>query len=616
MSRITLRHLFSRVARRPASPRTTLRVECLEERRNPVTGIRASFGLDFILRVNGDSFPSPTVNSNDILWVLKSDIGIQVFDRRFNTFVPIADSFSGTFVASVDSGSVAGIVVNGNGGNDLLDLNSDPKFFGGVNYQPINDIPTTITGGAGNDSISGSDGNDTIRGAEGDDQIFGNDRDDVIDGGGGTDRIFGDDNGVVKSGNDSIVGGAQSDILHGGPGTDTILAGAGDDKVYGDNGNDWLYGEEDNDTLSGGTGLGGGDGADHIFGDADVVGGVGSGGSGNDWLFGERSSDTLDGGPGDDRLTGGGENDTLIGSTGNDTLLGGDGGDSLLGGSGADSLNGGTGNDTLNSLPNDGFIDSLNGGGGTDDVYFPSFVDPDVVVGRTQTSVTASLDASGVLHVNGSNGTDDRITITRSGDFIWVTGNHAGAAGQRVLIQKTDGSAVDRVRATSVAGVIADGGDGNDAINASTVANTPQGVTLRGGAGDDTLTGGASPDTIEGGAGNDRLIGGGGSNMLFGFTAAAPTGPGDGNDLIIGGVGADVIFGGDGNDTVNGGAGVDQIDGNAGNDSLLGSTGDDIINGGVGADTLNGGLGIDHGDGGVDADVDVAISIEFPTNIP
>src|SRR5262249_59459682 len=101
--------------------------------------------------------------------------------------------------------------------------------------------------------------------------------------------------------------------------------------------------------------------------------------------------------------------------------------------------------------------------------------------------------------VNGSDASDDRIFINQSGGFISVSGNKAGFARQPVLIQRSDGSMVDRVPIASVAGLLVDGKAGNDAI---TLPSTlPIGATLLGGAGNDTITGGAGADSIEGGTG-------------------------------------------------------------------------------------------------------------------
>lgn len=112
-------------------------------------------------------------------------------------------------------------------------------------------------------------------------------------------------------------------------------------------------------------------------------------------------------------------------------------------------------------------------------------------------------------------------------------------------------------------------------------------------SGDDTFIGGVladlyngydANDTLKGGGGNDTLFGGEGQDLLLGE---------DGADSLLGEAGFDTIFGGDGDDTLDGGAGGDTILGEAGNDSLFGGSGDDSLDGGLGLDTLRGGDGND-----------------------
>src|SRR5258708_13869286 len=68
--------------------------------------------------------------------------------------------------------------------------------------------------------------------------------------------------------------------------------------------------------------------------------------------------------------------------------------------------------------------------------------------------------------------------------------------------------------------------------------------------------------TIDGGAGNDTIIGGHGADTLMG---------GDGNDTVTGGRGNDVALLGNGNDTFiwNPGDGSDTVEGQAGTDTLV-----------------------------------------------
>jgi len=174
-----------------------------------------------------------------------------------------------------------------------------------------------VHGGAGHDTLHGTDIQERLVGFAGDDTIYGNGGDDLIHGAEGRDVIYGGD------GDDSISGGLDDDIIHGGQGRDIIYGGSGNDTVHGDDGNDELRGNNGNDVIHGGKGadtLIGGWNRDQLF-----------GGDGNDVLYASipreegimpySELDTLDGGNGQDTMHAG-ENGatTMIGGAGNDLM--------------------------------------------------------------------------------------------------------------------------------------------------------------------------------------------------------------------------------------------------------------------------------------------------------
>jgi len=75
----------------------------------------------------------------------------------------------------------------------------------------MDSIPAMIMGGAGNDTLNGSDACDSIDGDAGDDLIIGYAGDDSLTGG---------------SGNDTILGGGDNDLIDGGSGDDLIAGNA------------------------------------------------------------------------------------------------------------------------------------------------------------------------------------------------------------------------------------------------------------------------------------------------------------------------------------------------------------------------------------------------------
>jgi RTX calcium-binding nonapeptide repeat (4 copies) len=99
--------------------------------------------------------------------------------------------------------SVATIAVDGRGGDDLIRIDENNGAF-------TDSIPTTINGGAGNDTIAGGKGIETLVGGAGND---------TIDGNGGNDLAR------MGSGDDTFVWdpGDGSDVVEGQGGADTML---------------------------------------------------------------------------------------------------------------------------------------------------------------------------------------------------------------------------------------------------------------------------------------------------------------------------------------------------------------------------------------------------------
>ena len=188
------------------------------------------------------------------------------------------------------------------------------------------------------------------------------------------------------------------------------------------------------------------------------------------------------------------------------------------------------------------------------------------------------------------------------------------------------------VRPGSTDGVTIRGGGGNDVLIGGL-----GGDSLFGDGGNDSLFGHEGDDTLDGGADNDVADGGPGDDLLLNIETNAEAPPAiyidqDGNLRALGTGGndtfgvvrtgvddvrvtvnstvrtfdmddfANILFlGGDGNDTMTAGSGVlDEVRmfGEAGDDHLTGNEGTNILVGGAGDDTLNGGAGNDALEGG------------------
>jgi len=444
-----------------------------------------------------------------------------------------------------------------------------------------------ITGGAGNDTLVGSDLAANI--------LIGNDGNDVLQGLGGGDSLQG---GV---GEDFLDGGTGNDTLAAGGDADTVSGGSGADAIDAGDGNDTIDGGDQNDTID--TGLGGAD--------------VAQGGLGDDTITDPATGGQLDGGLGDDTITSTGGGATLFGREGSDLLNGGAAADALKGGDGSDILQGGGGDDTL-----DGGLgaDVLGGGDGTDTADYAGRVAP----------LTVTLDD--VSNDGEPSEYDNVLSDVENVHGGWGNDSITGSASDNIL---TDGSAGNDVL---------DGQGGNDTLIATGGADT-----LLGGDGNDVMLGGTGNDSFTGGAGVDQvsyadhtadvtvsidalandgqageadsialdvenLLGGPGNDALIGSAFANDLNGGSaGNDTLVGGSGSDTYAGGSGGDTVSyaehtsdvsatidgtandGAAGelenipndVENLTGGSGNDTLLGTTSANVFVGGGGTDTVS-----------------------------
>jgi hypothetical protein len=100
----------------------------------------------------------------------------------------------------------------------------------------VDNSPSTVTGGAGDDTLNGGAGDDTVTGGGGNDTLNGGAGNDTVTGGGGNDTLNG------GAGNDTVNGGGNNTVTGGG-------GGGGNDTVTGGGGNDTVIGGGENDDL-------------------------------------------------------------------------------------------------------------------------------------------------------------------------------------------------------------------------------------------------------------------------------------------------------------------------------------------------------------------------------
>ncbi len=353
-------------------------------------------------------------------------------------------------------------------------------------------------------------------------------------------------------GNDVLVGGDGNDVLSGGDDDDTLSGGLGDDQLNGDLGNDTL---DEGSAPNGADVLMGGDGIDRVtYGARTTPITVTVGSSANDGAPSEGDDVRVDveiivGGSADDVLTCNvSAGCTLHGGLGNDTLNGRDGDDSLFGEEGNDLLRPGAGSDVVN------------GGPGLDTITYDD----------ASSGVSVTLSAPGTpTRGNG--------VISQEDDSIDLVENIIGSPFDDVL---TGNDLPNRITGGEGNDVLS-GMGGNDIFDEGSAAN-----------GSDTISGGDGEDRVDYGARSAALL-----ITLDGVADDGQASPPEGDNL---GTDLEDITGGSGDDNITGNDLENKLDGMAGDDTLNGLGGNDELSGGPGYDMLYGGDGDDILDQGPD----------------
>lgn len=517
---------------------------------------------------------------------------------------------------ALDIGTIERVVVNMNGGDD--------SFSATGNLAAL--IQLTVDGGAGNDTILGSNGVDLLIGGDGDDFIDGQQGSDVALMGAGND-VFQWDPG---DGSDVVEGqdGTDTMLFNGSAGAEIFEVSANGSRVrFTRNLGNIVMDLNDVEAIDLNA-LGGTDtvvvndlsGTDVTTIDVDLAGSLGgsagdaaadtvivNGTKGDDLIDiqGSGTSYSVSGLSavvrvanseaandafvvnalgGEDGLTattlpativkltldGGTGDDVILGSMGSDVLLGGDGDDFVVGLQGNDVALLGAGNDVFQWNPGDG-SDVVEGQDGTDEMLF------------------FGSNASENIQITPNGG---RVLFFRDVANITMDLNDVEAIEFRAL-GGADNIVVGDLSGTDLARVDLDlrgsngGGDGQaDSVS----VNGTQGADVFGASGDEggvTVFGlSARVNLFHQEAANDLLTlnGLGGDDVLDASSLEA-----DGIKLTLnGGLGVDVLIGGEGDDTINGGDGNDLALMGAGDDVFLWNPGDDndTIEGQGGFDTM------------------------------
>lgn len=540
----------------------------------------------------------------------------------------IATGFADTFRSGA---SIVDTTLNGGGGTDTIDFTQlqsavianlatgNARTNGGsFNYTLVN--IENLTGGNGDDQLTGSSGNNIIIGGSGNDHFTYSDGTDTLDGGANYDYY----NYLSQSGSASTINLGAANITITDAGTqNTTLTNF-----------EWIGGTNNADTFNSGAtsrsltiyGAGGTDLMSFATETTAVTANLTSqatGAFGTYAFWYDRSIENLTGGSGNDTLTGTGYD---IYSNGNNVIIGGDGDDVIDGNGGSDTITGGNGTDTATFANVTGNI--------------AVGINATTTVGYTDASVKASnstlatietiITGSGndLFTVNGGNltlilnagtGTD---TIDFSAQSAAITADlnavATGAFGSYTFLSTSfenilSGTGNDTLTGTGVANIIFAGngtdtvnaGGGDDIIDDSNITFATNNTNIiNGEGGNDTIFAYIGGNTIDGGTGTDTLrydtssvnmgyntnVGIGhntSANLTFTLNAGSTAG------TVTDGVRTDTFIS---FDTYYGSTGDDTFIGGSGNDTFFGNDGTDIFRGGAGNDVFSGGNGIDTAD--------------------
>jgi Ca2+-binding RTX toxin-like protein len=367
-----------------------------------------------------------------------------------------------------------GPVMTGDGASDTLLIDesggllrhsrfpADPAFNSAFDFdstaagdQTASNAPAqlAINAGAGDDTVTVTV--PTVVGST----VHGDDGDDTVTTSNGVDSLFGD------GGNDRLIGGRGNDAFAGGAGNDVMVWNNGDN-------NDTMNGEANTDETEVNGAVAAGD-AFTIVPNGDRVRfdrtnlvpfnlDIGSterltvnGGSGGDSITGAAGLAplillSLNGGPGTDTITGGDGPDDLTGGDGNDALAGAGGDDRIVGDRGDDTMGGDDGDDTLvwNNGDNN---DTMDGAAGVD---------------RTEVNGARTAGDAFVTAPNGP-----RVKFDRT-NLVPFTLNIGTVEALQLNTLGGDDTIVNAPGAGALVGINADGGSGNDRVEARDGATT------------------------------------------------------------------------------------------------------------------------------------------------
>jgi Ca2+-binding RTX toxin-like protein len=370
--------------------------------------------LVFVIRTNG------TITISDGNYSIAADGSVTLSGGSTELTVSSVENLIGSTGANTfvfERGAVLPGTINGSNGvaENRLDYSA---FTSSVNVDLAAGTATAtagisqiqhVTGGSGDDVLTGDGFQNILMGGAGADTLTGGDEADTLDGG---------------AGNDTLIGGGGDDTLSGGSGNDTLSGGTGNDRLNGGSGTNVIDGGRDADGEDNDIVVAVADANITLSDSALVIGGQTSSLSGIEEaeLTGGDSANILDAAAftrGGVRLEGGAGNDVLIGTAAVDTLLGGAGNDQLTGGLSEDTIDGGAGIDTVIETRDADF--SLSDHSDSDDIID----DSNLVIGE-ESELLAHIEQATLTAGNSD-------TVFNVTDFTLGAVALSGAAGSNSL---------------------------------------------------------------------------------------------------------------------------------------------------------------------------------------
>jgi Ca2+-binding RTX toxin-like protein len=409
-------------------------------------------------------------------------------------------------------------------------------------------------------------------------------------GGSGSDTLLNFENITGGSGNDALTGSAQANVLSGGLGADTLTGGLGDDTYVVDNAGDVIV-----ETSAVGSGI------EQVLSSVTYslaalanVENLTLTGSASINATGNGAANILVGNSGNNSITGAGGNDTLDGGLGADTMVGGDGNDTYMVDSASDIVVelGGQGIDLIRSTVSYSLVDTDGAGGNGGNVENLELVGSDINgTGNGLDNIIYAGDGNNVIDGGGGNDTVSYAWATAPVQInlaiVGAQGTGGSGSDTLISIEYLEGSA------------FADSLGGSTDLTANLLSGLAGSDSFYGLSGNDTVMGGEGGDYINaGGVGNMVIDGGEVLDLWFGldmnYVSYAQASAGIVANLSgitgVGSTGSGTVIKGNagGTDTL---INVSQLFGSQYDDSITGSSALtwESFEGGLGNDTINGG---------------------------